>query len=195
MYEYLRGKLISLKEGKVVVEIGGIGYRIAMPVSAYRDLPALGSEVKIFVTFVVREDAHSVYGFLGEGDRTLFETFLGVSGVGPKLALALLGYLSFNTLHRAIAQGDIKTMQTIPGVGKKTAERLILEVKDRLPQLFPREMESPRTPQDEKVRDATAALVNLGYQQSQAKQAVLAGLEAHGEEVDLSELITAALRH
>jgi len=197
MFEYLRGKLISATPSKVIIEVGGIGYRILIPLSAFGRLPVPGQEVLLFIAQVIREDAHTFYGFANREERDLFFTFCDISGIGPKTALALIGHMEINTLYAAINQGQIPLLCKIPGIGKKTAERLVIEMRDKLQ---PKEKQLAIASLDPSgknsiVADAMNALINLGYNTLQAQKAIAAALNANKQENDLASLITASLRH
>ena len=128
----LRGRLASKSPPGLLLEVGGVGYELEAPMSTFFDLPAVGEEVKLLTHLVVREDAHILYGFLTEGERQLFRGLLKVSGVGPKLALAILSGISLDGFAACVSAQDIGALTRIPGVGRKTAERLLIEMRDRL---------------------------------------------------------------
>ncbi len=197
MYEYLRGKLISSSPSKVILEVGGIGFKLLIPLSAYGRLPSPGNETLLYVAQVIREDAHTFYGFPTRDERDLFFSFCEVSGIGPKTALALIGHMEINALYAAINQGQLTILCKIPGIGKKTAERLLIEMRDRL---HPKEKQVALaaidpTGQNSLVVDAMNALINLGYNTLQAQKAISAALSSAKPEGDLAALITASLRH
>lgn len=198
MYEYLRGKLVAASPSKVILDVGGIGFKLLIPLSSYGRLPQTGQDVLLYVAQVIREDAHTFYGFLGSEERDLFFSFLDVSGIGPKTALALIGHMEINTLYAAINQGQLPLLCKIPGVGRKTAERLIIEMRDKL---HPKEKQIAIAAIDPSgknsmVTDAMNALINLGYNTLQAQKAISAALAASSEkEGNLASLITSALRN
>lgn len=192
MYAYIKGILAEVKPTYVVVESYGIGYKIFTPVQA---LPEIGSEVKVHTTLVIRENSQSLYGFIRPEERTIFEVLLDISGVGPKLALSLIGHMSLTALQDAIQTEDTAVLKRVPGVGKKSAERLIIELRDKLPALFPRDIETVAAkPVSPLIQDAMSALVNLGYTQSQAEKALRKVLDQEGESLPLSDLITMTLK-
>jgi Holliday junction DNA helicase RuvA len=131
MIGFLRGKLVAKQPPQLVIDVGGIGYELDAPMSTFYTLPAIGSELSIFTHLVVREDAHILFGFGSDRERRLFRELLKVSGVGPKLALGLLSGISVDGFLLCIEAGDADTLVKIPGVGRKTAERLIVEMRDR----------------------------------------------------------------
>ncbi len=176
---------------QVIVEAGGLGYRIAIPVSGYNQLPILGAPCFLHLSQVIREDAHTLYGFLQESERELFERLLTVSGIGPKTALAIIGHIEIGAFRRAVASADLRLLSKIPGIGKKTAERLILELKDR----FAKEVTFQDLPIEASLaQDALRAMIHLGYNPSEAERAVQKALKEKGEETDLGRLITFALQ-
>lgn len=198
MMEYIKGILTSSCPAKTIIETGGIGYKIHIPLSNYSRLPKLGEPLCLFISTVIREDSHKSYGFLTADERDLFETLIEVSGIGPKTALSLLGHLEAVDLQIAISRSDITSICKVPGIGKKTAERLIVEMRDRI-QKNPITQASSSSSSFSKgtkttSSDALSALINLGYQPLQAQKAINSIIEEKEEEVDLSTLITAALK-
>ncbi|MBI3211391.1 MAG: Holliday junction branch migration protein RuvA, partial [Simkania negevensis] len=132
MFEYLKGILSELSLEVAIVEVGGIGYKLFIPLSNYAKFPPLGKEVLIYISTVIREDSHKSFGFLSRVERDLFETLGEVSGIGPKTALTLVGYMEGAQLKSAISQANVSLLSKIPGIGKKTAERLIIEMRDKI---------------------------------------------------------------
>lgn len=190
MYESVRGRLVSKAPGHAVVETGGIGYRIAVPLSTYERLPASGSEVGLHVHLVVREDEWRLMGFLTDEERALFRACLGVNGVGPATALALLSGLSAKELRSAVASGDVAALTRVKGIGKKTAERLVVDLRDAVAA----EIEAEGRPPISKgpAADAVAALVALGIDPTDAADRVRR-VAGPGTD-DLPALVRAALR-
>jgi Holliday junction DNA helicase RuvA len=135
MIGFLRGKLVLKAPPVLVLDVQGVGYEVEAPMTTFYDLPALGAEIKLHTHLVVREDAHILFGFSTEADRLMFRTLIKVNGVGPKLALTILSGQSAEEFHRCIHNNDTQALVRLPGVGKKTAERLIIEMRDRLPGL------------------------------------------------------------
>ncbi len=201
MFAFIRGKLHSATPSHVVLETGGVGYLILIPASLYPELPPQGSELLLYTVHVVREISQTLYGFTHKDECDLFEVLTGVSGIGPKTALAVIGHLNARDLGQAIANANIAAICKVPGIGRKTAERLVLEVRDKLPGLS----SMPRTTQgggiqvhavNSKIGDAMSALINLGYSQAIAEKALKKTLEGASEdETPLAELITTALQH
>lgn len=190
MFEHIRGKLTAATPEKAIVEVGGLGYRLYIAFNSYAKLPAIGKEVFLFVYAHIREDSHKYFGFLTEGERDLFEQLNSISGVGPKTALALIGHMELAELHLAISQKNAMRLCKIPGIGKKTAERLLIELKDRVQKL----PQAPVSGGGKTVEDAIAALVNLGYPWPRSQRAIKQVLDSKEKTPELSELITLALR-
>jgi Holliday junction DNA helicase RuvA len=192
----LRGTLLGKQPPGLLLDVGGVGYEIEAPMTTFYELPELGSEVILHTHLVVREDAHLLYGFARESDRTLFRTLIKVSGVGPKLALAILSGMSADEFAGCVHSGDSAALTKLPGVGKKTAERLVVEMKDRLKDMpghaLPPEAGKPAAPPaSDAVKDAVSALVSLGYKPQEASRMV-----SHVESEGLAseEIIRLALR-
>ena len=198
MFEYIKGTLISINPHKAVVDVGGIGYLLHTPLSAFSAMPPIGKEIIFYISSVIREDSHKNFGFLSIEERDLFEKISGISGVGPKTALALIGHLDTQALESAITTANSTILSKIPGIGKKTAERLIVELRDKVLKGLKK---SPlkATPQkelsedDQKMNDALSALMNLGYNSLQAQQALKKALSNFKETPELSILIRTAL--
>ena len=194
MYESIRGIAQRKNAQPDVVECGGISYRLAIPLSTYTRLPAIESPVTLFLSLIVREDAHILYGFLQKEERDLFELLLTISGIGPKTAAAIIGHMDVSSFQRAIASADIRLLSKMPGIGKKTAERLVIEMRDK----FKVKGKSAKCPLAASVGgiigDAMNALINLGYNALDAHQAVQAAIKTNPDETDLGRLITAALQ-
>jgi Holliday junction DNA helicase RuvA len=201
MIHFIRGILVQSTPGIAVVEAGGIGYKVLIPASTYPRLPQVGEEILLHTSLVVREISQTLYGFSHPDERDLFEELTTVSGVGPKIALSLIGHLSVADMHSAIGAQDITMISKVPGIGKKTAQRLIIELRDRLqksskaplPSDFAIQMDTD--PRGQKVADAMSALINLGYNQSAAQKALKKSLANLPETIDLPELITDALKN
>lgn len=180
MIGYLRGRLAIKTPPVLVIDVNGVGYEVEAPMTTFYDLPKLGEEVRLFTHLVVREDAHILFGFATEADRLMFRTLIKVNGVGPKLALTILSGQSAEEFHRCIHNNDAQALVRLPGVGKKTAERLIVEMRDRLPELggssMPDDMNSPvsATPGAQPVQEAVSALCALGYKPQDASRMVRA---------------------
>lgn len=170
MIATLHGKLQFRADDGIILNVGGVGFRVRVPVRILADLGAVGSDVQLFTHLHVREDDLSLYGFSSEDELRLFETLLTVSGIGPKVALGVLSAASSETLRMAIAQGNVEVLTTFPGIGKKTAQRLVLELKSKIDLSGLGEM-GELTPADEDVMNA---LINLGYSAAEAVRAAQA---------------------
>jgi holliday junction DNA helicase RuvA len=201
MIHFIRGILVQSSPGIAVVETMGIGYKIHIPASTYSKLPQIGEKVILHTSFVVRELSHSLYGFFYIDERNLFEDLTAVSGIGPKIGLSLIGHLSVPEMHAAIENQDITLISKVPGIGKKTAQRLIIELRDRLKKSSSAPLPSDfaiqiaTDPRAQKITDAMGALINLGYNQATAQKALKKSLILLPESFELPELITDALKH
>lgn len=196
MYESIQGLLKEKEPIKAIVETAGIAYRLTIPLSTYSRLPALESTVKLYLSQVVREDAHTLYAFLQKEERDLFELLITISGIGPKTAVGIIGHMDFAALQRAVSAADIRLLSKIPGIGKKTAERLVIEMRDKFKTFGKKERQAPLSLEsaDSLIGDAMNALVNLGYNPLETQKAVHAALAEKKDETDLASLITAALQ-
>lgn len=190
MYEYIRGTLVEVAPSHAIIETGdAIGWKLFIPFSNFSRMPALKEPVCLYTSFVIRENSQSLYGFLTRSERDLFEQLLAISGVGPKTALSLVGHLEYNQLITSIRTQDTNSLCKVPGIGKKTAERIVLEIKDKLP-IVTLDANNAHVV----VRhDAVRALIHLGYGDALAQKAVTNVLKKQ-EEIDLSALITLALK-
>jgi Holliday junction DNA helicase RuvA len=172
MIAHLRGRLLAKHPNQVVVETGGVGYDVTISVPTFSDLPGLGSEVALHIHTHVREDLIALYGFLRPAEKQLFEKLITVSGIGPKLAITILSGMAADEMVGAIRGNDIARLTRIPGIGKKTAERMVLELRDKLPP--PGTGEVPATPvMSAMEEDVLSALVNLGYQRAASERALV----------------------
>ena len=196
MYEYIKGTLTEATLTKATIETHGLGYSLLIPFNNYSKLPILGSMVTLYASFVVREDSQRLYGFLSRHERDLFESLIDVSGIGPKTGLALVGHMELQDLQAAISQGNVQVICKIPGIGKKTAERLIIEMRDKIKKGMDRSLSSHPLQEGEKgvVADAISALINLGYNSAQAQKAIKTAVSKTQGEPELAKLITSALR-
>ena len=173
MIAHLRGRLLAKHPNQAIVETGGVGYDVVISVPTYSDLPGAGSEVALHIHTHVREDQIALYGFLHPAEKQLFEKLITVSGIGPKLAITILSGMAADAMTAAIRGNDIARLTKIPGIGKKTAERMVLELRDKLP--VPTTGSAPAIPMLSAVEeDVLSALVNLGYQRAAAEKALAA---------------------
>jgi len=175
MINFLHGKLVEAQPGMVIVDVNGVGYEALIPLSSFDKLPAAGGEVKLLTHLAIRDDAHVLYGFMSAAEREMFRLLVHtVSGIGPKIALSILSGMNITALRGAVSAGDVKSLSQISGVGKKTAERIVLELKDKLDDLQGfASSTSPAHPHLGAVADdALSALINLGYPRPIAQKAV-----------------------
>ena len=179
MIAHLRGKLLTKHPNQAIVETGGVGYDVTISVPTFSDLPAVGGEVAFHIHTHVREDLIALYGFLRPAEKRLFEKLITVSGIGPKLAITILSGMAADEMVSAIRGNDVARLTRIPGIGRKTAERMVLELRDKLP--TEGVGESPVRPAMSAVEeDVLSALMNLGYQRAAAERA-LASVEKNGK--------------
>jgi holliday junction DNA helicase RuvA len=171
MIAHLRGKLLAKHPNQAIVEAAGVGYDVTISVPTFSDLPAPGSEVALHIHTHVREDALALYGFLRPSEKVLFEKLLTVSGIGPKLAITILSGMAADEMVGAIRGNDVARLTRIPGIGKKTAERMVLELRDKLPQAAPTTI-TTAPPVSVVEEDVLSALANLGYQRAAAEKAL-----------------------
>jgi Holliday junction DNA helicase RuvA len=171
MIGLLRGRLLDKRPNQVILDVGGVGYLVAIPLSTFATLGELHAEVTLLIHTHVREDALALYGFLSAREKHLFELLLGASGVGPTLALKILSGMNVEELIPAIRTGDLVRLTKIPGVGRKTAERMVVELKDRL-EAVTVEAEKPAASPAGAAADVKSALINLGYDERAAEAAV-----------------------
>ena len=170
MIAHLRGKLIVRHPNKVIVETGGVGYDVTVSVPSFSELPSVGSEVALHIHTHVREDQLALYGFLRMEEKELFEKLLTVSGIGPKLAITTLSGMAAEQMVNAIRGNDVARLTKIPGIGRKTAERLVLELRDKLP--VGEDVRAAIPAMSATQEDVLSALVNLGYQRAAAEKAL-----------------------
>jgi len=196
MIAHLRGKLLSKKANHVIIEAGGVGYGVFIPVSTFYELGDVGGDAGLHIYSHIREDTFALYGFKTEIERSLFEKLIGVSGVGPKLAISILSGLETKELVPAIQRGEVEKLVHIPGVGRKTAERLIVELKDKLAAVAiekPSRVEAAVPAEGTVEDDVISALVNLGYVRGAAEKA-LRESRAESPDGDFERLLRGSLR-
>jgi Holliday junction DNA helicase RuvA len=198
MLTFLQGKLIEALPTQAIVEVNGIGYEVLIPLSSFDKLPQPGGLLKLLTHLVIREDAHTLYGFMTGQERELFRLLINnVSGIGPKIALNILSGISVTAFRGAVANQDVKALSQISGVGKKTAERIVVELKDRIGAAGAWEALSAQralSPEDQKVNDAALALIALGFKQIEAHDAIRKALGALGPQATVEDLVRACLR-
>lgn len=198
MISFLQGKLVEALPTQVTIAVNGVGYEVLIPLSSYAKLPPPGQEVKLLTQLIVREDAHTLYGFTTAEERDLFRLLINnVSGIGPKTALNILSGMNPVAFRGAVANGDVRALSQISGVGKKTAERIVVELRDKIGVAGAWEAASAAralSPADQKVNDAVLALMALGFKQVEAHDAVRAAQTSLGPQATVEELVRAALK-
>ena len=198
MMTFLRGKLIESLPTQAIVEVNGVGYEALIPLSSFDKLPAPGGDVLLLTHLAVREDAHVLYGFMTTAERELFRLLINnVSGIGPKIALNVLSGMNVTAFRGAVASGDVKSLSQISGVGRKTAERIVVELKDKIGAAGAWEAASDKrtlSAGDQKVNDAVLALMALGFKQPDAHDAVRAALALLGDSATVEQLVRACLK-
>ncbi len=193
MIAFLRGSLLEKHPTQVIIETHGVGYDVAVPLSTFYGLGEAGAEIALRIHTHVREDALLLYGFATSLEQVLFERLISVSGIGPKVALAVLSGIEPNDLIKAITRGDLARLTAIPGVGKKTSERIVLELKDRLPLAAHTEVPAGEAVEPSDLKDdVLSALMNLGYHRPLAEKAVDAAMKANVG--DFEQTLRQALR-
>src|SRR6478672_6697478 len=198
MITFLNGKLVNALPTQAIVDVGGVGYEVFIPLSSYDKLPAVGQAIRILTHLVVREDAHVLYGFMTAAERDLFRLLVNhVSGIGPKLALAVLSGMSVSNFKSAVVNSDIASLSKISGLGKKTAERIVLELKDKLGVVAAWEVASAAhapSAEQSQANEAVLALIALGYKQVDAHKTVRESQEKERDIKTAEELVKVALK-
>jgi Holliday junction DNA helicase RuvA len=198
MISFLHGQLVDALPTQVTINVNGVGYEALIPLSSFDKLPQPGGEVKLLTHLVVREDAHVLYGFMTVAERELFRMLINtVSGIGPKTALNVLSGMNPVAFRGAVAGGDVKALSQISGVGKKTAERIVVELRDKVGAAGAWEASSAArtlSASDQKVNDAVLALMALGFKQPEAHESVRAAQTMLGETASVETLVRAALK-
>lgn len=193
MITFLEGTLVEKSPARLVVRAGGIGYEVFIPLSTFDHLPAENHDCRILIYEYIREDQHSLFGFMSELERRTFVLLMNVNGIGPKLAMSALSSLAVSDLNKAIVAGDVARLTTIAGIGKKTAERMVVELRDKLASAeMTAEIGSGK--QNNKTADAILALVSLGYKQAEAGKMAAAAAAGGSENMSVEEIIRRALR-
>lgn len=197
MITFLQGTIVEKQPTRVVLDVGGVGYEVLIPLSSYDRLPAKNESCRILTHDHVREDSHLLFGFMTKEERRMFVLLMGTSGIGPKLALSALSGLSVRELKAAVVEGDVKRLSSISGIGRKTAERIVVELRDKIGTGEALEAVSgakEMSENDIKVRDTVLALIALGYKQDVARKMV-AGIMRQSEvaEMTVEDIIKSAL--
>jgi Holliday junction DNA helicase RuvA len=191
MIASIQGSLIFKSPNYLIIDVGGIGYQVFVPLSSFYSLPKLGGSVKLNIYTHLKEDAIQLYGFLSQEEKDIFLSLIEVTGIGPKLALNILSGISPSDLIKAILEGNLFTLNSIPGIGRKTAERLLLEMKDKVSKIQDSRLKTQDTRQE--YEDALSALVNLGYKRPHAEE-VLKRFTVHDSQFTVEEIIKEALK-
>src|SRR3989475_8086542 len=198
MISFLHGKLVEALPTQVTLEVNGVGYEVLIPLSSYDKLPSPGQEVRLLTHLAVREDAHVLYGFMTTAERELFRLLINtVSGIGPKIALNILSGMNARAFRGAVANGDVQALSQISGVGRKTAERIVVELKDKVGAAGAWEASSAQralSPEDQKINDAVLALMALGFKQVEAHDSVRKVQGALGPQATIEDLVRACLK-
>ncbi|MCH9633623.1 MAG: Holliday junction ATP-dependent DNA helicase RuvA [Chlamydiae bacterium] len=193
MYAFLKGHVVENNLSYIILDVQGVGYKAFVPLNVINNLP--NETCTLYTSLVIRETSHSLYGFPDSDSRDLFETLIGISGIGPKTALCLLSKFTPQSLKQAVLEQNINLIATVPGIGKKTAERLVFDIRDKLNKMPITSSEISSSSSHQNFQDALQALMNLGFSQASAQNAVEKVVNAQPETLELSEIITQALRH
>lgn len=198
MITFLQGNLVDALPTQVTVEVNGVGYELLIPLSSYDKLPAPGGSVHLLTHLAIREDAHVLYGFVTRAERELFRLLINsVSGIGPRIALNVLSGMTVTTFRGAVANSDTKALAQISGLGKKTAERIVVELRDKIGTVGAWEASSAKhgiSADDQKISDATRALIALGYKQADAHDSIRAAFAKLGQNAGIEDLVRASLK-
>ena len=193
MISQIRGRLVHKSPEEIIIDCNGVGYGVRVPLSTFYELPELEGDVLLLIYTHVREDALHLYGFATPKEKELFSLLIGVSGVGPRLAVNVLSGIATSDLERALHEGDLFSLTRIPGVGRKTAERMLVELKEKVgaPDMV---VGGGARIKDDMIKDVLSALVNLGYQRGTAEEAIRKALHEGGADLSLEELLKESLR-
>lgn len=181
MYEYLKGECVALREGQAILDVGGVGYALFVP----PNISPSPEKITLYTAFIVREQSHTLFGFLSVEERDLFNRLVALSGIGPKTALGLVGHMGLDGIANAVSSGNASSLAKVPGIGKKTAERLLIELKGKLK--LPTTTLGPSG-------EAISALITLGIGERQAHEALMLAKKELNDSSDVSQLISTALR-
>ncbi|MCD6460752.1 Holliday junction branch migration protein RuvA [bacterium] len=197
MIGFIRGILTSAQPTKALIDVQGMGYNVSIPISTFEKLPEINSEVKLLTHLHVREDNMSLFGFFSQEEKDFFLLLIGVSKIGPKGALGILSGIPINELIQAISSGDVNRISRVPGIGKKTSERLIVELKEKIPDTAGTDIISSKTSDKQKimVTDTIMALVSLGYAKNKAQDAVRKISKTHNlDSINIEQLVKLSLQ-
>ena len=196
MITFLQGRVVEKQPTRAVLEVSGVGYEVFIPLTSFDRLPAIGEACRILTHDHIREDIHLLFGFMTEAERQMFLLLMSTSGVGPKIALAALSGMSVRELKVAIVHGDVKRLSSVSGIGKKLAERIVLELKDKIGEAEALEAiagAEAATPHDLRTRDAILALLALGYKQESARKMVTDVLRDVSDDATVEDVVRKAL--
>jgi len=194
MIAHLSGKLLSKQPNQVIVDVNGVGYEVHVPLSTFYEVGEIGSQVQLRIYTHVREDTIALFGFKSAKEKLMFEQVTSISGIGPKLGITILSGMPVDELVAAIRQSNLARLTSIPGIGKKTAERLVVELRDKLAKTVPTGEQTAAQSVPQPQEDVISALVNLGYAKPSAEKAVQAVLSTSKPEPAFEELLRTALR-
>ena len=196
MYAYLNGKVAEKGQNSLVLDVGGVGYLLSVSMNTLQETPPVGEQMKVYTHFSVREDAMELFGFASQEEKKMFGRLLSVSGIGPKVALSILGSMPLRDLTLAIITGDVASLSRAPGVGRKTAQRIALELKEKVEEsdleYIPQNVGSATPAQEDAAQEALAALQALGYTPAEAAKALS---QVRGQSDSANELVRLALRN
>ena len=195
MISHLHGELARVEADYAVVDVGGVGYKVSLPLSVSSRLPKIGEKTRLLVTTVVREDSITLYGFSDETQQSMFELLISISGVGPKLALNILSILPVEQIVHAISSDGFHELNRVPGVGTKTAQRIVIELREKIAtSIWAQEVKKALSPEQRVIDDAIEGLVALGYGRNDARSAAERALRSASNKHDTGGIITAALK-
>ncbi len=194
MIAHLHGELARVGSDYIVLDVAGVGYKAFLPAAVLAQMPSIGDEVKIFTYTAVREDSITIYGFVDENQLSLFELLLTVGGVGPKVALSIIGTLAVDTIINAISSESFIELNSVPGVGTKTAQRIVLELREKITTLVWAQAAASASPQGQVLNDAIEGLVALGYNRNDARSAAENALKSVKDKRDTAAIVRLALK-
>lgn len=197
MFHYIQGALSIKQPTQIVLDVQGVGYELSIPISTYQKLPDLNQQVKLLTHFHIREDAQQLFGFYTEAERTLFRVLTSVSGIGPKVGLAMLSSVEVSDIKMAIVGGDLTVLTAIPGIGKKTAERIVVELKEKIvvDEIDKKNRAALGSDGDEALSLGVAALTQLGYKKVDADKVIRKVIEKEGTDISVELLLKESLKN
>jgi len=197
VFHYIQGALSIKQPTQIVLDVQGVGYELSIPISTYQKLPDLNQQVKLLTHFHIREDAQQLFGFYTEAERTLFRVLTSVSGIGPKVGLAMLSSVEVSDIKMAIVGGDLTVLTAIPGIGKKTAERIVVELKEKIvvDEIDKKNRAALGSDGDEALSLGVAALTQLGYKKVDADKVIRKVIEKEGTDISVELLLKESLKN